>query len=440
MLDGLPRGRRPGCATAPADGADRVQPDRPAGRRRRDRRPPTTGCGTSGRRSGSTTASAPCAPQASGRSSSSARTGCWPRCGRDCLPEGIADALVPAAAAPPHPGGPGAAARPGRRVRRGVDGGLAGGARHADGPAGPAGAAADVRLPAAAVLAGRGRHGRPDRRRRRGAAAVTGRRPDAGGRGGRPAGRSSWPGWPRPTSTGCCANWSARTSPSCWGTHRADRRRRPHLQGPGLRLADRGGAARPAERRRPGCGCRRRCSTTTRRRRRSPRTCADPGRGAGCRPAAPARVARRRRADRDRRHGLPLPRRRRVPRGAVAAARRRGRRDRRRSPPTGAGTSTACTTRTRTRRHARYAREGGFLDDAGRVRRRASSASARARRWRWTRSSGCCWRPPGRRSNGPGSTRRSLRGSADRRVRRRDRPGLRPAPARGAGGRRRATC
>ena len=35
----------------------------------------------------------------------------------------------------------------------------------------------------------------------------------------------------------------------------------------------------------------------------------------------------------------------------------------------------------------------------------ASSASARARRWRWTRSSGCCWKPPGRRSRTPGSTR-----------------------------------
>ena len=31
---------------------------------------------------------------------------------------------------------------------------------------------------------------------------------------------------------------------------------------------------------------------------------------------------------------------------------------------------------------------------------------ARARRWRWTRSSGCCWRPPGRRSSARASTRR----------------------------------
>ena len=34
-----------------------------------------------------------------------------------------------------------------------------------------------------------------------------------------------------------------------------------------------------------------------------------------------------------------------------------------------------------------------------------SSASRRARRWRWTRSSGCCSRSPGRPSNAPASTR-----------------------------------
>ena len=55
----------------------------------------------------------------------------------------------------------------------------------------------------------------------------------------------------------------------------------------------------------------------------------------------------------------------------------------------------------------------------GRLRRRRSSASPRARRWPWTRSSGCCWRPPGRRSSAPASTRPSLRGSRDRRLRRR---------------------
>ena len=37
-----------------------------------------------------------------------------------------------------------------------------------------------------------------------------------------------------------------------------------------------------------------------------------------------------------------------------------------------------------------YAREGGFVADADRLRRRPSSASARARRWRWIPSNGCC--------------------------------------------------
>ena len=37
-----------------------------------------------------------------------------------------------------------------------------------------------------------------------------------------------------------------------------------------------------------------------------------------------------------------------------------------------------------------YAREGGFLDDAARLRRRVLRHLARARRWRWTPSSGCC--------------------------------------------------
>ena len=46
------------------------------------------------------------------------------------------------------------------------------------------------------------------------------------------------------------------------------------------------------------------------------------------------------------------------------------------------------------------------------VRRAASSASRRARRRRWIRSSACCSRSPGRRSSAPGSSRRSLRGSA----------------------------
>ena len=112
------------------------------------------------------------------------------------------------------------------------------------------------------------------------------------------------------------------------------------------------------------------------------------------------------RADRDRRHGLPLPRRgahaRRtcgswsptardaigdVPRrprlGPRRALRPGPRRARARPTPARAG---SCTTPTEF--------------DAGVLRH-----LARARRWRWTRSSGCCWRPPGRRSSGPASTR-----------------------------------
>ena len=40
-----------------------------------------------------------------------------------------------------------------------------------------------------------------------------------------------------------------------------------------------------------------------------------------------------------------------------------------------------------------------------------SSGSRRARRWRWIRSSGCCWRRRGRRSSTPGIDPLSLRGS-----------------------------
>ena len=58
-----------------------------------------------------------------------------------------------------------------------------------------------------------------------------------------------------------------------------------------------------------------------------------------------------------------------------------------------------------------YAREGGFLADAGRVRRRASSASPRARRWRWTPSSGCCWKPAWEALEDAGIDPASLRGS-----------------------------
>ena len=80
------------------------------------------------------------------------------------------------------------------------------------------------------------------------------------------------------------------------------------------------------------------------------------------------------------------------------------------SRPIAAGMLRRCTTLIPTRR-ARHTRvSGGFLHraaefDAG------FSASARARRWRSTRSSGCCWRRRGRRWSVRGSTPASLQGS-----------------------------
>ena len=65
-----------------------------------------------------------------------------------------------------------------------------------------------------------------------------------------------------------------------------------------------------------------------------------------------------------------------------------------------------------------------------------SSGSRRARRWRWTRSSGCCWRPPGRRSSVPVSTRRPLRGSRAGVFIGVEQPGLRPSTQLRAGRRR----
>ena len=52
----------------------------------------------------------------------------------------------------------------------------------------------------------------------------------------------------------------------------------------------------------------------------------------------------------------------------------------------------------------------GFLHDAACL-MRGFSGFVRVRRWRWIRSSGCCWRRRGRRWSGPGSIRWSLRGS-----------------------------
>ena len=104
----------------------------------------------------------------------------------------------------------------------------------------------------------------------------------------------------------------------------------------------------------------------------------------------------------------------------------------RRSRPTAAGTSTRSTTPTPTARHhlhpaRRLPRTTPADFDAGLLR-----DLARARRWRWTRSSGCCWRPRGRRSSAPASTRPIAARQPYRRLRRRQRTrttrGLRERP------------
>ena len=115
------------------------------------------------------------------------------------------------------------------------------------------------------------------------------------------------------------------------------------------------------------------------------------------------RAARSGRADRDRRDGLPVPRRRRRPRRLLAAAARRAATPSARSPRT-AGTPTPSTTRTPTRRADEHAAAAASSTPST-TSTRPSSASRRARRRAWTRSSGCCSRWRGRRSRTPASPR-----------------------------------
>ena len=124
-------------------------------------------------------------------------------------------------------------------------------------------------------------------------------------------------------------------------------------------------------------------------------------------------------ADRHRGHGLPVPGRCRTHRRDLwRAGRRRGRRHRGFPARTGAGTWRRCTTPIRRS-------TGTSLHPKRRipVRRqvsstRRSSGSARARRWRWIRSSGFCWRPPGRRIERRRDRSRPRCGAATRCVRR----------------------
>ena len=205
--------------------------------------------------------------------------------------------------------------------------------------------------------------------------------------------------------------------------HRARPRRRPDAVEPGraftrarLRLADRRRAAQPARPPPPACGCPPPWSSTTRRPTRSPSylraelgarhrraAAAGPYRSGPAPPTDDDPIV-------DRRHGLPLPRRRQLPGGAVGAGRRR-----RATPspafPADRGWDLDAPLRPDPAGRARPTREGGFLHDAGRLRRRLLRHQPARGRWPWTRSSGCCWRPPGRRSSAPASTRPSLRGS-----------------------------
>ena len=81
--------------------------------------------------------------------------------------------------------------------------------------------------------------------------------------------------------------------------------------------------------------------------------------------------------------------------GVVGSGGRRGRTRWARSPRIGAGTSRSCSTPTRMRRAKPIRAVGGFLDDAAGL-MPIFSGSPRVRRWRWIRSSGCCWRWRGR--------------------------------------------
>ena len=122
----------------------------------------------------------------------------------------------------------------------------------------------------------------------------------------------------------------------------------------------------------------------------------------GCADAAV--VADRRRSDRDRRDGRAAARWGGDARGSSGTWSPRVETGSGRSRPIGVGIWRGFITRTRiTLGRSMPVRVGSCMARVSLM--RGCSGFRRVRRWRWIRSSGCCWRPRGRRSRRPGSAR-----------------------------------